>query len=422
MCKQRKVSFKWGIRQPNKYISRYLSTNIANEPKSLKPVAYWLFGMGGLVAGMVTVGGITRLTRSGLSMTDWKLQGSLPPLTQEHWQQEFERYKQYPEWQQRKNMTIEEFKYIYFWEYGHRMMGRVIGITFVIPATYFISRGMIPRAYYGRFGLLFSLGLSQGLIGWWMVKSGLNVDPEQRKEIRVSPYRLATHLSMAFTTYTLLIWTGMDMLNTPEKARTVAQSLSSSCLKYSSKIRKLAILNAGLVATTVLSGAYVAGNDAGRAYNTFPMMNDEWIPSSILELEPKWRNFFENTATVQFDHRLLAYSTIAGIVTMYTMSIKSQFWQLIPKMTRVAMHHVAGMMVIQVTLGLSTLLLYVPIQLAVLHQAGSLTLLTFITVLIHTLRFSRYPSSSISSISNNIINPILKNVANGGNHLNHTTT
>jgi cytochrome c oxidase assembly protein subunit 15 len=220
--------------------------------------------MGGLVAGMVTIGGITRLTRSGLSMTDWKLQASLPPVTQKEWEVEFERYKQYPEWQQRKSMTLQEFKYIYFWEYGHRMLGRFVGVAFAVPALYFGVRGMIPKYLYPRMALLFGLGGGQGLIGWWMVKSGLNVDPAQPKEIRVSPYRLATHLSMAFTTYVLLMWTAMDVLRGPQSMAETAKTLSVEGLKYAKKLRGLGKMSALFAATTVLSGAYVAGNDAGK--------------------------------------------------------------------------------------------------------------------------------------------------------------
>lgn len=339
-----------------------------SQESATKPVAYWLFGVAALVAGMVTVGGITRLTRSGLSMTDWKLQGSLPPMNEEEWNKEFERYKTFPEWQQRKSMTLDEFKGIYFWEYGHRMMGRFIGIAFAVPAVYFGARRMIPKAMIPRIGNLFALGGIQGLIGWWMVKSGLNVDPNQPKEIRVSPYRLATHLGMAFTTYTYLVWSGLDLLHLPEKAKQVASKLSADCLKYTSKIRKLALFNGALVATTVLSGAFVAGNDAGRAFNSFPKMGDEWVPSEIMDMVPWWRNFFENTATVQFDHRILAMTTVLSIGHMYGVAVRSAHFAALPAFTRIGMHAVAGMAVTQVGLGISTLLLYVPTCLAATHQ------------------------------------------------------
>jgi cytochrome c oxidase assembly protein subunit 15 len=142
-------------------------------------------------------------------MTDWKVTGNLPPMNKKDWEIEFNRYKTYPEWQQRKSMTVDEFKYIFFWEYGHRMMGRFLGFAFAGPFLYFAGRGMIPKSLYPRLATLFGMGGAQGLVGWWMVKSGLDMDPEQKKEIRVAPYRLATHLSMAFVTYTLLLWTGI---------------------------------------------------------------------------------------------------------------------------------------------------------------------------------------------------------------------
>lgn len=361
----------------------------SNERK----IAYWLLTMSGLVAGMVTVGGITRLTRSGLSMTDWRLQGSLPPITLAEWEKEFDRYKQFPEWQQRKSMTLDEFKFIYFWEWGHRMMGRFIGVAFAVPASYFAIRGMIPASLYPRLGLLFGLGGTQGLIGWWMVKSGLIVDPEQKKEIRVSPYRLATHLSMAFTTYSLLLWTAMDLLNPLKKVQHVAAHLPADVLNRALSLRRMAMGSWLLVATTVVSGAFVAGNDAGRAFNTFPMMGDQWVPSEILEMQPLWRNFFENTALVQFDHRYLALTTLGSIgatVAMARGGLGPGFWQTLPRTTRVALMGAAHMSLVQVGLGIATLLLYVPVPLAAVHQAGSMVLLTLVTALTHSLKFARH--------------------------------
>ena len=159
-----------------------------------RAVGYWLLGCSGLVASMVTIGGLTRLTKSGLSMAYWKPTRVMPPVTYEEWAAEFEMYKRFPEWQQRQSMTLDEFKFIFYWEYGHRMLGRTVGVAFGAPLAYFLARGRIPAHLRGRMAGLFALGGSQGVIGWWMVKSGLEVDPKQRKEIRVSPYRLATHL------------------------------------------------------------------------------------------------------------------------------------------------------------------------------------------------------------------------------------
>lgn len=374
-----------------------LKTSSSTLPR---PVGYWLLGMSGLVAGMVTVGGITRLTRSGLSMTDWKLQGSMPPISLAEWEREFARYKQFPEWQQRQSMTLDEFKFIYFWEWGHRMMGRGIGVAFTIPLIYFMARGMIPRSSYPRMALLFSLGGGQGLIGWWMVKSGLEkvADPANHKEIRVSPYRLATHLSMAFTTYTCLLWTGLEAFNPVSKAVSFAATIPASHAIQALQLRRFAIISGVLTASTIISGAFVAGNDAGRAFNTFPIdgtpwMNGEWIPSEILALKPLWRNFFENTATVQFDHRVLALTTLGSVVGMYATARRAAsglFWSALPAASRTMFNASAGMAGAQVSLGIATLLLYVPVPLAAVHQFGSLVLLTFITSLVHSLNFSKY--------------------------------
>lgn len=346
-----------------------------------------------MVAGTIAVGGITRLTRSGLSMTDWSIQGGMPPRTTEEWEAEFQRYKQFPEFNQRQTMTLEEFKFIYHWEYGHRMLGRFLGVAFGLPALYFIARGRINKSLYPRLGLLFTLGGAQGLVGWWMVKSGLEMNPEQKNEIRVSPYRLTAHLAMAFTTFTLLVSTGFNVLNPIENCKKIASSLSPDVLNAAKKNRRFALHNLGLVFLTAMSGAFVAGNDAGRAFNTFPKMGDDWIPQEILDLKPTWKNFFENTATVQFDHRVLALSTLSAITYSYYKArsvLGGEFWKALPKSSRVGYNLMAGMAFTQVGLGISTLLHYVPLHLASAHQLGSVLLLTFTTFLASSLRFSKY--------------------------------
>lgn len=356
-----------------------------------------------MVAGMVTVGGITRITKSGLSMTDWKVQGSLPPMTPEEWEKEFERYKTFPEWQQRQSMTVDEFKGIYFWEYSHRMMGRAMGLVFALPFTFFAARKMIPRHMYGRLGTLFGLGGLQGLVGWWMVKSGLDERLVQnrldlRQEIKVSAYRLAAHLSMAFVTYGLLIWTGLDTINPFKIKNFIAEKASTLSREQISKfvrVRQLSIAQGALVLGTAISGAFVAGNDAGRAYNTFPKMGDTWFPDTetLFELQPLYRNFFENTATVQMDHRLLALTTLTSIWGLYlplrfgkgTLSYK-----MLPRFTQVSLTAMTHASLVQVGLGVAALLHYVPMGLAVAHQAGSVLVLTCSTAFIHSLKFVKY--------------------------------
>jgi cytochrome c oxidase assembly protein subunit 15 len=230
------------------------------------PAGKWILGTAGAVVGMIHVGGVTRLTKSGLSMTTWSPLGSLPPITQGDWEQEFERYKNFPEWQQRKSMTLSEFKFIYGWEYGHRMLGRTVGLIFCLPWMYFTARKKIPTGYQRRMVGLLAMGGTQGMVGWWMVKSGLGADRRDEKhEIRVKPIRLATHLSMAVATYGALVWTGFDILGITHKKMIAEQAanLSKEAINHAKKLRMGSIHLTALTGITIISGALVAGNDAG---------------------------------------------------------------------------------------------------------------------------------------------------------------
>ncbi|OQR90251.1 hypothetical protein THRCLA_09393, partial [Thraustotheca clavata] len=362
-----------------------------------RPIAYWLFGCAGMVGTMVAVGGATRLTRSGLSMVTWKPHGGLPPMTTAEWEEEFELYKTFPEWQTRKNMTLDEFKGIYFWEYSHRMLGRTIGLAFAGPLAYFVLKKRMPKELYGRMAFLLGLGGFQGLVGWWMVRSGLeDVDTANRKEIRVSPFRLATHLALAFTTCGLLAWTGFSVLEPalPERLNLERDTITPDALKKMLRVRKALKHTTNILAFTILSGAFVAGIDAGMAFNTFPKMDDKWIPDGLFEMEPKWRNFFENTPLVQFDHRVLAMTTLAGFATAYGLARHPQVWWQLPTPAKTALNLNIAAVSGQVLLGITTLLNCVPVPLAVAHQTGALVLLTSSVYTLHTLRFAR-PLSSV---------------------------
>ena len=391
------------------------------------PVAKWIIGTSGLVAGMVHIGGITRLTKSGLSMTDWKPLGSLPPISMEEWSEAFERYKQYPEWQQRKSMTVEEFKTIYYWEWGHRMLGRVVGVCFAAPWAYFALRKRIPAGYGNRMKLLFAMGGTQGLVGWWMVKSGLGDNRrDDRKEIRVSPYRLAAHLGMAFTTYSTLLWTGFGIMQIPNdvsngvngkvgsksKIAELVQVMSKEGIKYAKKIRSGAIAVTGLTAITVASGAFVAGNDAGNAYNTYPKMNDQWIPREDMidpDIKPVYRNAFENTAMVQWNHRVLGTSTAISALALTGLGLfhPAARTAITPQVSR-GLKTLGGVAVGQMTLGIVTLLNYVPIGLAAAHQLGSLVVLSTGIYVVHSLR---YVSPGVLRI---VSNRVVTSAAAGG--------
>lgn len=374
--------------------------NKANNPNL--PVATWIFGCTSIVATIVHVGGITRLTKSGLSMTDWKPLGSLPPLSEQEWINEFDRYKQFPEFQQRQNMDLKEFQYIYYWEWGHRMLGRTVGVAFAAPWLYFTMKKRIPNGFQKRMAGLFALGGTQGLVGWWMVRSGLgDENRNKRKEIRVSPYRLATHLSVAATTYSLLLWTGLDILHLESKGK--AQELTKALMKHkdsnqliklASRSRMGAVAVTGLTGLTLASGAFVAGNDAGRAYNTFPKMTeDDWVPWNDMideNLYPTYRNIFENTAVVQFNHRVLGVSTAVSAITLAGISLAHPATRstMTPQVMR-GMKLIGGIATAQASLGITTLLTYVPVYLAAAHQLGSLALLTSGFYLVHSFRYVR---------------------------------
>ncbi|KAH7281767.1 hypothetical protein KP509_36G062600 [Ceratopteris richardii] len=345
--------------------------------KAQKQVGYWLFGCSAWVFSMVIIGGVTRLTRSGLSMTDWNFLGGFPPTDSSKWEAEFEKYKASPEYKRvNKGMSIEDFKFIYWIEYGHRMWGRGLGVFFTGPFIYFLSKGYITRQLALRLGLLFGLGIGQGFVGWWMVKSGLEEPESPYRQPKVSAYRLASHLMAAFGIFSGLFWTALSVVRPESHYQGV------DFVRGSAKLRKIAIPIAVLVGLTAASGAFVAGNDAGHAFNTFPLMGDTWIPDGLLELQPWSRNFFENTATVQLDHRILALTTLTSVVAMSLLARKLTLEPHIRRLINLTL----GVSVLQVTLGISTLLLYVPVSLGAAHQAGALSLFASVVALLHALR------------------------------------
>lgn len=367
----------------------------------------WIFGTAGLVVGMIHVGGLTRLTQSGLSMTTWSPLGSMPPVTAHEWEEEFQRYKQFPEWQQRKSMTIDDFKFIYAWEYGHRMLGRFVGLAFCLPWVYFTIRGRIPEGYQKRMFGLMTMGGTQGLVGWWMVKSGLGEDRrEDKREIRVKPIRLASHLSMAMATYGALLWTGWDIFGLPHKQELSlnVKSLGEQALRQASRIRTGSLALSGLTFLTVASGALVAGNDAGRAYNTWPKMGDDWIPDEIFDLSPVERNLVENTATVQFNHRLLASTTALGALSLVFLGLSPSKAAALTPQARKGLFAVGLATTGQFSLGVATLLQYAPLSLAAAHQLGSVVLFTSSLYLAHSLRYAR--PSLLRSVAPKVVNSL----------------
>ncbi|XP_014211938.1 cytochrome c oxidase assembly protein COX15 homolog [Copidosoma floridanum] len=333
----------------------------------------------------IVLGGITRLTESGLSMVTWKFLGEKIPSNEQSWLIEFDKYKQFPEFQiLNRDITIEEFKRIWSMEYVHRMWGRLFGMIFIVPASIFWLNNMLEPLIRRRIIVLGSLILCQGLMGWYMVKSGLVNKFDGPSDVpRVSQYRLAAHLSLAFLIYSGFFYTALDYLR-PVHGSIPSYSLlvSSSHLKQLKKLKFACSLIAGLTFLTAVSGAFVAGLDAGLIYNTFPKMCDKWIPDDIFYMTPALKNFTENPATAQFDHRLLGLSTLA--VSTY-IGIMSRTCQLSTR-AFIAGATVFAMAYLQAAMGILTLLYHVPMKIAAAHQSGSLLLMTTIMWFYHELR------------------------------------
>ncbi|XP_057307266.1 cytochrome c oxidase assembly protein COX15 homolog [Hydractinia symbiolongicarpus] len=362
--------------------SKFCSTTSSNTvSKAQKLVGYWLLGCSGAVAGAVTLGGITRLTKSGLSMTDWHLiRGMKPPRSHEEWMSEFERYQSFPEFKlARSDMTLNEFKTIFYMEYYHRMYGRFVGLAFYIPAGYFWYKGFFSKGMKTRAVIFGSLILGQGLLGWYMVKSGLNDQSRANtNEPRVSQYRLAAHLGLAFTVFSGLFY------------QSLAHLLKENPIKYTKEIgrlKKFAHTSMALTFVTAMSGAFVAGLEAGLVYNSFPKFADRWIPSDIAALNPWWKNLFENPTTTQFNHRILGTTTFASVATVFYLARPLG----LPPRARLAANCLLGMACVQVGLGIATLLLYVPTHLAASHQFGSLSLLSVAIWLNYELKSGKIP-------------------------------
>lgn len=327
--------------------------------------AHWLFATAGLVFAMVVIGAITRLTESGLSMVEWRpLIGALPPLNDAEWMRVFELYKQSPEFaKQHYWMGLEEFKAIFFWEWFHRFMGRFVGLFYGAGLIMLLTWRQIPKGYGLPLLGLFILGGLQGVLGWWMVKSGLVDEPS------VSHYRLAAHLSMAFLLFSLLVWTGLNIIKGP------AQRISDGAL-YG---HLWAVL--GVVIVTIFWGAYVAGLDAGLIYNdSFPKMGGHWIPGDMWFYKPFWVNFFENHSAVQFVHRWLGLGSALAVLSVWVHALVRGYGAVWP------VHGLAVMVAVQVGLGIATLVSHVWLPLAVLHQAGALLLLLLMIVNMHSFK------------------------------------
>ncbi len=327
-------------------------------------VTCWLIVCAVLVFAMVLLGGAVRLTGSGLSMVDWRpIMGSIPPLNEQAWAQAFEKYRQFPEYQLvNPSITLAEFRFIYWMEFAHRLAGRMIGLVFLAPFLIFLYFRKIPTGLVVKLWLLFLLGAIQGVMGWYMVKSGLVDIPA------VSQYRLAAHLVIAVIIYAYMV--------------RIIVGLHSRQLPRSKPAVWCGAILLGMIALMIGSGAFVAGSHAGFIYNTFPMMGERWIPAQLLALSPGWKNLFENPVAIQFVHRCLAVALLV-ITTLYAAMLAGHRHS----MTRGCAIAVFLAGTAQIMLGVAVLLLKVPVALGMAHQAGALIFLSAVLIAV----FSGYP-------------------------------
>jgi len=331
-------------------------------------IAFWLVACCALVFAIVVLGGATRLTRSGLSIVEWQpIVGTIPPITTADWEKLFQKYQQTPEYQKvNPGMDLEGFKGIFWLEYFHRLLGRLIGVAVVVPLLYFLWRRVLAPPLALKLGGIFLLGALQGALGWYMVQSGLVDDP------RVSHFRLTAHLALAFAIYAAMLWIALDLLN-PAPAPAAPRV---------GRVRRLAWAVTALVIAMVVTGGFVAGIRAGFAYNSFPLMNGRWVPPEILMIEPWYLNFFNNMATVQFDHRLGAWLLAVAVPWLWYEAGRAG----LTRQARLFTHLLLATLAVQIALGIATLLLVIPVALAAAHQAGALAVFTVALALNHALR------------------------------------
>lgn len=334
-----------------------------------KPIAIWLLLCCVTVFAMIILGGVTRLTGSGLSMVEWKpILGVIPPIGEAQWNDAFVLYQQFPEFRLKNaDMSLAEFKSIFWLEYAHRLLGRSVGMIFLLPFVFFVGTNKINKTLIPKLIILFVLGGLQGLMGWYMVQSGLVNNP------LVSQYRLTAHLMLAITIYSYLFWLALDILFSA--ADEVREATSRFLSGFS-------LFITGMVFVTLTTGGFVAGTHAGLVYNTFPLMDGQLIPAGLFKLTPVWLNLFENAMTVQFDHRVMA--------TLLTLAISIFWWtasrsRLVPRI-HLGVHFLFAVLALQVALGISTLLLRVPVVLAAAHQTNAILLLTLSLFISHRLR------------------------------------
>lgn len=342
---------------------------ITSTSSHQRQVAVWLLIVAAMIFFIVVLGGTTRLTRSGLSIVEWRLfEGTLPPLTEAHWQELFELYQKTPEYQKiNVGMDLAGFEKIFWLEYLHRLWGRLIFLVALVPLLWFLWNGRIEKRLIPRMVAVPLLVALNGVLGWLMVASGLIDLP------RVSPYRLTAHLGLAVAIYAYILWMALNLFSARDP------------VSVPPGLRRFAHAVTGLVFLVILSGGFVAGTKAGFAFNTFPLMNGRFFPEGMYAMQPFWVNLFENIATVQFNHRLLAY-LLCLVIPLFWWKVKRAG---LPPHVRRGAHLLLGWLVVQVLLGIATVVHVTPVSLGAAHQAGALALFSLALYSLHSLRVLR---------------------------------
>lgn len=337
-----------------------------NSDSRLRLIRLWLFAAAAMIFLTLVVGGATRLTESGLSITEWKpVTGVMPPLSQSEWQAEFQRYQAIPQYRElNQGMSLGEFKVIYFWEWTHRLLARSTGMVFLLPFLFFLWRGWVPRHLRIRLWTIFGAGAALGAVGWWMVSSGL----AGSGRVTVSQYRLAFHLTLACAIYASILWTAQQLTHARPSEAPARLRIGSVGLM-------------GLLLLQIYLGALVAGSGAGHIYNTWPAIDGGLVPSAerLWFMTPAWRNVFENTLTIQFDHRMLAYA-----IWLLALVHAHAAWRSGRDVPGALL--LAGMVTLQAALGITTLLFEDPLPLALVHQL--VAVLVFTVSIVHAARLS----------------------------------
>ncbi|DBA04122.1 TPA: hypothetical protein N0F65_004230, partial [Lagenidium giganteum] len=363
------------------------------EAMHANPVAWWLYGSAALLATTMTVGAASKLTRSGASMVYWKPRSVFPPMDTREWYDEYDAYRNVND-QLRRPMSMEEFRRNYKWEYMHRILGQSTALAIVGPLGYFYVKEKLPTQVHGHLLALLALGTTQFVIGRRMVRSNVERHGEHDKRAWTA-HGLTYHSAFSLANLSLLLWTAFQLKSPASSAMKIRELMSSSALKEIGELRKYLQGSTALLLTTIGVGSIVASIDAGKEYNTFPKMGKQWIPDHLMEKKPWIRNFYENPATVQLEHRVLAVSTLAAFIALYWKARKPKIWDNLPAESKTAMRVMTLTVGGQVIMGVTMLVNAVPTTLALVHQSGAVVLFSASLWALHTLRFARPFGSAV---------------------------